>query len=598
MKEDRILPMTRIPKPSLLIFSLVLFSILVGGCASQAERLWLKAPDWSRAQLIGNTRIGDPIAIAIYSPGRAALLMFEASESGSILRLDALEDDGRTRWTHRYDQIPLSNPAEPELIWDGSAFHMFWRMKGGLYHLAADSEGNLLAPPVLLSGGQVVDTYDVSINPEGQIAALLGSPIELPQVVGIEDIASSSQTTMLDRYGINPMLQFDSQGDLHAAWAHAPTSGSDPVYYYAKYDGGKLTEGKARLIAEPIFAGTSSTEGPYLGLDGENVYVFWSVVYFSGELAGTAASEYVFFPIGRPGSVSPQHTLAVPYEYDLNYVSPASTTVLAGDRVLLGAGFTGGAGYITQLNPNPNLNDELVLTMTTRQGYLMRKVQSQVNAVFLRDGISEAYQQLSFTQGYSSQPVIVSDSQGYLYFAWLEKGSLAGWAVYFASTHPGIVDGYKAITQDDWGRLSADTLFGMVSGTVLVPFALAWTLPTLLALMVISRLRGQKESLADPGGVIAIAIGVALLWLVKVAILPGIRSYVPFSAWLPFIPEGLSTALIFGVPLLITAFSLIAASRFMSGDEQSPIFKFMIVYIITDGILTMSIYGVLVFAAF
>ena len=78
----------------------------------------------------------------------------------------------------------------------------------------------------------------------------------------------------------------------------------------------------------------------------------------------------------------------------------------------------------------------------------------------------------------------------------------------------------------------------------------------------------------------------------------GIRNYVPFSAWLPFISEGVAAALVVVIPLLIAAISLFIASRFMSGDEQSPLFKFMIAYIISDGVLTMAVYGVLVYAAF
>jgi hypothetical protein len=76
------------------------------------------------------------------------------------------------------------------------------------------------------------------------------------------------------------------------------------------------------------------------------------------------------------------------------------------------------------------------------------------------------------------------------------------------------------------------------------------------------------------------------------------RDYVPFSAWIVFLPEWVRTPLLLGVPFLIAVVSLGLAWIISSREEEPTTYRIVVAYIIIDAILTMAIYGVLIYAAF
>jgi hypothetical protein len=121
----------------------------------------------------------------------------------------------------------------------------------------------------------------------------------------------------------------------------------------------------------------------------------------------------------------------------------------------------------------------------------------------------------------------------------------------------------------------------------------------MIVLGLASLFRGESKSLLSPRKLIALALALAAYWVSKWISLPGMREYVPFSAWLPFIPAWLNAPLMWGVPAVIAALGLWAAwyTIFRRGEGRSPIF-FLLIYAAVDGMLTMAIYGVVILSAF
>jgi hypothetical protein len=74
--------------------------------------------------------------------------------------------------------------------------------------------------------------------------------------------------------------------------------------------------------------------------------------------------------------------------------------------------------------------------------------------------------------------------------------------------------------------------------------------------------------------------------------------YVPFSAWLPFIPPALNLPLKVGIPLLIAGLALAVAWRYSYGRDRPSPFFFLIFYMVVDSVLTMAVYGVTFYGAF
>jgi hypothetical protein len=222
--------------------------------------------------------------------------------------------------------------------------------------------------------------------------------------------------------------------------------------------------------------------------------------------------------------------------------------------------------------------------------YQMRKEQNQISTLFFERGNPTGYQLVSFTPTSSGYPSIVSDERGQLYLTWLEQARQPGYLVYFASTAPDIQGALNRLTWNDVGQLSAETIFGLLGGVVLIPLVLMWLVVPLIALGLTSFIR-RDEALLSFGVLISLALALITYWISKLALFPGITDYVPFSAWLPFIPLSLNLPLQAGVPLIITGLALFAAWRYTYNRDRPSTLLFILIYAVVDGILTMAIYG-------
>lgn len=579
-------------------FGILLIILFLVACAGQQERLWLKAPGWSRAQMLGNTRVGDPIPIALGDSSEVYLFMIGAGEERPFLRLLAMDQDADVLWDRSYEGIELMRPEKPGILWDGDVLHLFWIAARRLYHTQVDSEGEMVSPPAVVSGDTVVGDYDVASMRDAGIAVWFAGPREEPGLYTLPPDDLQGEPTLVDPEGVHPKISYDNSMTLHVGWARIPPGAGSKPFIYASYPNGVYRPDREMQVVAPRISGTTVLEGPELGVDQGGVYFFWSLIFFSGLEAGTAVTRYIHFPKDDPLSVSPDRLLVIPDAYNLSYQSVPGGELIAGDRVPLGEDFRAGNRYITRVETNPTGEEELVITFSTRIAYLMRKTQSQVGAVFLKDGVPASYQLLSFTPSFSTEPAIFSDKTGRLFFTWLEKGELPGWIVYLAATTPGFRSALGGVELDDIGRLGAEVLFGMLSSALLVPFILVWAAAPLILLVLTSRLRKKEENLTDLRTVLSLLFALAGLWVVKLAVLPGMRQYVPFSAWLPFIPSEWSAWLRFGVPFLIGVIGLLSAWLYSARKDINSVYVFILMYIVVDGFLTMAVYGVLVFAAF
>ncbi len=580
-----------------LLAPLLLLTMVLTACADQPERLWLQAPGWSRAQLMDNTRVGDPVPIALDDAGRIYLFVISAGQDVSLLHLLALDRQANIVWDYTYEDIELTRPAKPRILWDGEVLHLFWLSGQSLYTAQVDASGQLLEPPTLLSGDTTVDDYDVVQNTSGSMAVWYAGPRDEPGLYALPRGDLTGPATLVDAIGVRPDLHFEDNGTLHAIWAHHQPGIADKPIFYAAYADGHYRPGQESVVATPRAVGISVLEGPQLGFDEQHAYVFWTLIFYSGMEAGTARAEYVYFSKDQPSSASSVRQWGVPYSYDLPYHA-FQGDLEAGARVPLESESRGGTTYITDIAANPASEQELVITFQARLSYLMRKQQSQVGTVFLQGGNLTTYQLISFTPSSSNYPAIFSDEAGYLYLTWLEKGALPGWVVYFTSTAPDVRQALESVTPDDAGRVSAETLFGVLAGAVLVPLAVAWIVPSMIVLALTSRIRKPEEPLTGLGTIVSMILALIALWIMKLAVLPGILEYVPLSAWLPPIPNWLNGPLQLGMPLLITGLAYLAARYYTNRAAKHSVYLFMIIYAVVDAVLTMALYGVLVYAAF
>ena len=575
---------------------LFLLALVLSACTGSAERVWLKAPGWGRAQLVGNTQVGDPVPLALDDAGRIYLFLVHETDGVAYPRVVALDRDAETVWDRTFD-IEMIQPDKPRILWDGEALHFFWISDQGLIYTQADTNGDLLRQPVLLSGETQVDSYDVARDADGLMTVWYAGPRRQPGLFALPPGDLTGEAVLVDAEGVRPDLQYDDSGTLHAIWAHYPPGYGDNRIFYGAYPGGVYQQGQESSVLRLRLGMATALMGPHLGLDQHQIYAFWTEVTRTGMEAGKVGAFYVHFPHGQASLASAARQWFVPPEYKLTYVSFPEGSLQAGDRVPLQPG-AWGASDVSDLAINPNQEQELGVAFRARVDYLRRKAQTQIGTAFFQDGDSAAYQLLSFTSANSTDPTIVSDDAGWLYVTWLERGSLPGFVVYFASTAPDIRASLNTLTGSDVARLGAETLFGLMSGALLIPFVLIWVVVPILIVGLTSFIRGEEERLTSLGTLISLALALIAFWMGKLVVLPDMWDYVPFSAWLPVIPSWLSLPMQLGVPLLIAGLALIVAWKYTYGRQRpSPLF-FVIIYAAVDGILTVAVYGGIVYGAF
>ncbi|MCI0394647.1 MAG: hypothetical protein L0322_06875, partial [Chloroflexi bacterium] len=248
------------------------------------------------------------------------------------------------------------------------------------------------------------------------------------------------------------------------------------------------------------------------------------------------------------------------------------------------------------LFPNPAPAGELALAVQVQARFQWNKVASQAGLLFLEEEGPTSYQLLSFTSSATTAPAVLSDPAGYLYATWLEPGG-SGFTVYFASTAPDLRQALRSLSSDDVGRLAAETLFGLLTGALLAPIAVSlWLILPGVLLLLTSVLRRREEKLTSPGTLVSVALAVAAFWVVKVASIPGLLAYAPFSAWL-HLPGWMQLPLQIIVPLAIMIGAIVTAWHFTYRRDVNSLLYFILLYGAIDGLLTMAVYGVLVYGA-
>ena len=573
-----------------VIASILMSALLISGCSSGEQSLYTNAPGWSRAPMIGVSALVDPVPVALDDDGNIYFFLIGVAEDGYAPHVIKLNREGALVLDV---SIPaeLVQPHQPEILWDGSSLDLFYISDQSLYHAEINTEGTMITAPEMVSGGIKTDQYAVAAGPEGGVAVFFSGPRREPGLHSLD--LNTGEILMLDARGVRPQLVYDGEGTLHALWALYPPGLADSALYYAAYPGGDISAGMDVIIAEPRLGISNVLQGPQLGLDEERVYIFWAERIMTGMQVGVVQSKYITFPIGRPDQVSEERDLRAPEAYELPYASWEGDGFAIGDRVDLAAEQISSTSSLTHVFPIRPMADELIAVFEIKADFLRRKSEIQIGVLSF-DETPASYQLISFTSIGSQLPYLLTDGEG-LYLTWIEKSISAGYEVRFATTAPDLAASLNNLTGDDVLSIIGSILFGFVSGILLLPMGLIWIVLPILILAVFSFLRTDDSSFSSPLNIISLVLSLGAYWASKFVILPGISSYVPFSAWIPILPDAWDLPLRIGVPVLIAAVGFFTAYQFAIRREMRSTFFFMLMYAIVDGLLTLGVYGVLIY---
>ena len=566
---------------------LVAMLLTLGGCEATSNRSDKPSPDWSRGLKLGVSPLNQPVALQIDGEGHTHLVWYTKIQEVSKLHYAQLDDQAKVVVERDLD-IPLFDPHKPQLLLDkrGNMHLALLAREDGvkrLFHFLLGDDGQALSEPTRLSvpsipstsgrdkGGEV-ESYQICLGQEGQVEFFWSDEEGIYHLRLDEGADVISLPTLIVPQGVNPVAQVDRSGTIHLVWVQESAS-EGPVLYYAASQVPELAKGTklARLGLVP----EAALYGPFLGLEMDNVYVFWSLEHRAGLEVGTAKSYYVSFPSGYPSRLTPIR---------INIASSDFVTmpsVAKGQRGEVAATFNVyvRSGFKAQFEQS-----KIVEMGPVSVGF--RPEMQLAQAVFA-EGKMMGYHLAAKTDSASLRPNLVADPTSNLHLTWLDTAGFGRYDVYYASTSPPAKAWLDRTRPKDVLLEVADLALGMLSGVALLPFIVLWIFLPLLWLVLFYAFVGEEE-LELRRVKVVLGIAIALYTGTKLVSLPSSLLYVPF---LDQVPPLLYSALVSGVPLIILALALAAIYAYARRAERATLFPAFLVFALTDALLSMAIYA-------
>lgn len=575
------------------LFCAALLLVLLAGCAGEdvPERLWLRAPGWSRATAVATSAAADPVPLALDPDGNFYMLVITAVEGEPQPVVQALNRQTEIVW-QRPLGVVLSRPDRPAIMWHEGALHVYWLNNDMLYTAVLDADGNIVQPPTLLSGELAANAYEVVPDQQGNLTLWFAGPRRDPGLYLLAPATADAQPVLVDPEAIRPSARLDENGTLHVLWARNPSGFATTELLYAAYENREFVPNQETAVAELRLGTSTVLEGPWLGIDDENAYVMWTESVRTGMEAGSVNTLYTTFPLGEPQQAGGGQPLLAPATADLNYEPYPQGAFAVGPRVLSDPALPA-ANDVGDLAAADTAVSEVGVALTVPVQHDFRKVVRQIETLFLNSGVITSAQLLSYTTATSQTPFLAHDADLHLYVTWLERSD-AGFTVFFASTAPDVVAALSSLRAADVSRLAGEILFGILSGVVLTPLvAFVWLIAPLAVFGLTGFLRRRGEE--SVGAYLSLGAAIVLYLGTKLLTLPGLRQYVPFSAWIPFMPVWLQATLQILVPVAITLVSLAIAWYVIYRRGSKSALYFLLAFAGLDALLTMAIYGFLIY---
>ncbi len=581
------------------IITVIALVFILSSCSSGLDnKLWIKSEGWSRALQVGNTILAAPPPSQVDVSGNIFFMLFPRTENDEGLiqpELVVIGESGEITLRTLLD-IQIPKPLDAEIILSENGLNLFWIDSYQLKTVHVSQDGKILSEIAILSDDERVSEFAVTER-QGSLVITYAGDREHPGVNILTGELFDLKKVEFDPDGIRVNQFLDDEGHLHLSWIRYSYSYGDFEIYYLKTDLGDIDLRDATLVSSKNVSPSVRIVGPVLGFDEEVGYLFWSESIVAGLEAGSRTSYLQYFPIDRPDLIRPPMRMVVPASQQLEFEEYFSSYFSTGPRILVG-GY--GATYQDNIDVIPGNFPELAIAFRSQSEHKWRDFRNQVNVAYLTDGLVTTYQPLSYTSTDSSHPNIFQDYDQDLYVSWLEKDQ-STFFVYFTTTDELKRNSLDLVSTNDYLRLAAEGIFGILAGVILFPFAASvWGGAGLLAFiftLVLSQF--HKPIFRTIGEILSIAGAIFIFWWMKFATLPGLDDgYVPFSAWIPRIPSNLEQPLLIGVPILIGLVSFgVAWSRTYGKESGSPI-NFHLLYSAMDALLSCAVYGILIYGAF
>jgi hypothetical protein len=594
-----------------IVFSLLLFAMLIVGCTLDDRKEGKPSPDWSRSIAIGGSASGT-LGLAVDKGGHVHVAWPFSRASISGVHYEQLNDT--TNRTLEWD-LPIEGGVRTTRLVLGpeNKLHLFYarRTPGfetwDLIHHTIDVER--ATPPEAAEGDVLVHEigkYAVTTDGSGVVFIVgdRGDPGELWFRYVDPDGRPSGERNLALEEAEAPSICLSNDGIVHLTWQEGRSIA------YAQIEPNSMTVQHHSLVSD-LGASLSGTQisGPTIGSAKGRIYILWSVMPYTDTETGQAKALYVSLDPAHPQLRQPTRLWLLSSEEQTytTYRGPLPLTHWVQRPSLRGAidefgqtsvvetedhgDFVDVTGAVSKFVYNPaamsGSGDELAVSLVTSQEVQL-DTQTQIAVGLFGEGVFRGYAIASQTERLSDQPMLALGGNDHLHLVWREGSS--GSEVYYATTSPKARARLDRLTTSDLVHATPKALTDMVVGLLLTPLVgIWWILPSFLGLGAWKLLRREQK---DPARISKITLVCALLvyYAVKMTFLPSLFHYVPLSAWI-FIPDLWKNPLRLGFPPLIFTLALgLGAVARKRRDLSNLPFYFLVSLL--DAALTLIFYGV------
>lgn len=567
------------------------------------ERTSQASSDWSRGTLLGEAVNSNPIALWVESADdRVVAVSSRWIGDEQVLHWMRLDRSGQILAEHDL-AVKLDAPRQAQLLGaPGNNLHLFFTAlqnvnnDRALFDVSLDEAGNLRqAPSTVSDAGQEVKNFAAVFRGDRFQVFWTGAQGDVPNVYARSVDVSGNPvggTVLIAQRAENPDARVDQNGAVHLTWVDEPPGAkSVRSLYYARIPpvAELSTPVGSTRIGNGQGASSDNVFGPVLGLTRRNVYALWSIERLSGASGGEIEAFYITAPLGKAIFSDPVRFDA-PDDSKIGY-GPYSGSLGIHQLAPLEPGrlYYNGAtlNFVTSNQQSEEL--PVALSMNVLRGFNpVRKI----GLLVFSDGGPKGYAVVAQTDQGSTYPSLAVDGQGDLYTTWFDVSATGSrnQNFYFASTNQTAKARLDKLTLQDLVLSLINITWGMSTGLGVVPLALVWTIPGLILATVVQLVRvdGDMKFLPER---IAMAAAVVLYLVIKMTLLPGTFTYVPFSSWVPIMPDLLATVLRLTMPVLILCFALAVSYFLIVKTGQRQLLWMYIFFALADIVPTMFLYG-------
>ena len=473
----------------LLIVGLAaLLAVIVWTATLRPSLIPRASEDWSRGQILGQTPVSRPPAIRPAPDGGIFLVWSTLAGELQLVHIDG------TGEIDLEETLPVDtdNARDPQMVIDPAGqLHLLWRDEGTtpaeIRHATVTADGRAVGSPRVLSQGEgmVADMPQLVIDGDDRLHALWANATGIQHAVLSLDGSLVSDPTPVVPDGRNPAARFDAAGQLQLVWQQTG-QGRGILIYHATYTPQDATWSEPQELGQVFLRTAQRLDGPSLGMTTETGYAVWSIddrrtaaslaSYATFPLDGSGAPQIEDLDVMRgwnPSDVAPIDTPQEPLWAALSEVSPEAVPTMLLETLFRSNDASAAKPQITLVDLSRPERPEEIIT-ASRQA--------------------------------SVSPNLIRDDAGHLHLTALEVAGTDRYRVIYASTAPGVLETYNAVTVYD----VVDTVMsGLLQSSLFVlaviPMLFLWVVVPMLCLIVYHWFSGAEE-LDRPGPRLALAL--------------------------------------------------------------------------------------------